>query len=163
MSLSGIFRRMAGKRAKVMELSDYDKVNGSDDIKGDNIKKAMCRNINSVRKANRTEEDTIMETDLNVHAELQIGNIIYKATENGAYGNLISVILIDGESVGAASIKVKKKHITIKIEDGVTNFDTIKAALDADSRALSLLGATISGSGAAVASINDKKQLSGGK
>ena len=162
--LESIFRKMSGQKARIMESVNYDKINESDSVKTPAIKKVICRSIDSYRDIVNTDVDVQMEIDLDVHASLIDGGLKYESIENGSIGNLITVSVIGGGSLGAAKISLKKKKITIQIENGITDKEAIILAIQADERVSSLINVNLdSGLLADAASTMDRTPLKGGK
>lgn len=162
--LESIFRKISGQKARIMESVDYDKINESDSVKTPAVKKAVCRSLESYRDIVNTDVDVQMEMDLDVNASLIHEGLKFESVENGSIGNLISVSIVDGESLGAASLSLKKKKITVRIEDGVTDHGTIITAIQADDRVSSLINVSLdSGNLIDVTNIMDRSPLKGGK
>jgi len=162
--LESIFKKMSGQKARIMESVNYDKINESDSIKTPSVKNAVCRSLESYRSIVNTDVDVQLEMDLNVNASLIYEGLKFISVENGSIGNLFSLSIVSGETLGAASVALKKKKVTIIIEDGVTDHGTIISAIQADSRINSLIDASLeSGNLTDVTSIMNRSPLTGGK
>ncbi len=93
----------------------------------------------------RTGESVpIKITDLSAFAQVQIGDILFKAVTVGEAGNDLSVILSDDVTDGSAEVTdVTAGVITISIQDGVTTADDIAAAVLASPEASALIVAIV--------------------
>ena len=67
---------------------------------------------------------------------------------SGINGNLINIIYIAGGSAGSEGVSVVGNDIEVTIEDGVSQADQIKTALDGNLDAAALIDVTVSGVGA---------------
>lgn len=159
----GIYKKLADIRYKVARASNFDKYNRSDEFKKPFVQRVLKSLFELKYFASNGEEvNPVHESDLNVKAEYVLQNLAFTAVEDGEFGNLISVEIIDGETAGAASVFLEGKHILIQIEDGVTDFDTIIAALQGSSNISSLVEVALDGLGTDTATVADAVFLTGG-
>ena len=162
--LESMFKNMSNLKANIQSSVKYDKLNKSDTIKSPSIKNIVCRGLNKYRDVINTDVDVQLEIDLDINAYLIHEGLKFESLENGSVGNLISISIIDGESLGAASVFLKKKRVTIQIEDGVTDHGTIITAIQANDFISALINISLeSGNLIDVTSIMDRSLLKGGK
>lgn len=163
--LTSAFRRMAKLRDDIQRKVKYDKINISDDVRRSPLTKFMkSRIVDQSVKAKRTEETPHEETDLNIKSELTWSGIKLTSEADGQKANLLSLEIVDGETLGAASVQVKKKrHIKVKIEDGVTTENTVIAALQGDSRVEALVEVSLVGTGTDPVALTEGKLFMDGR
>jgi len=156
---------MSKVREGIARRSFYDKVNISDDVRDNSplAKKLYAKEVEAYRSIIRTDEDTILETDINVAALAQIGNLVITAVENGAAGNLISIEILDGATAGSETVFVEDRNIVIGIEEGISDYDAIIAAIVASDEASALITPSLDGLGSDVAIVSDIVYLMDGK
>jgi hypothetical protein len=142
----------------------HDLVNLSDEIRRPAVAKFIVDRIEKVKQSVRDIDiETSVETDFNIAASLTYGALKLEAKESGPFGNLISLTVVDGATLGAAEVEViNDSDIVIMIEDGVTDYDTVKAAIEA-SDADQLVSVTVTGLGTDVAELSSQVSLEGGE
>ncbi len=100
----------------------------------DHKKTAVCRDGESV---------PVKCTEL-AQAEVQIGDILFKAVARGVGGNDIHIVLSDDVSDASAEVTdITSGVITISIEDGATTAADIAAAVAASAEAAALVTAIV--------------------
>jgi hypothetical protein len=163
--LTGTFRRMSKLRDDIQRKVQFDKINISDDLRGTSLSKIIkARIVDKAIEVKRTSEAPAQETDLNIKAELTVSGIKLVSEADGQNANLISFEIVDGETLGAASVQVKKKrHIKLKVEAGVTDIDTAIAALQADSRVEALVEISLVGTGTDPVTLTEGKTFMDGR
>lgn len=164
MSESKILKKLQDLREKVQKGPKFDDVNISDDIKRPIVREVIrTRVLKDFQEIKGDEFDPIIETDLNIKASLALGNLDLVAVDDGPFGNSITIEIIDGASSGEAVVTVRRKNIRIRIEDGVTDYDTVLASLQASNQASALVDSSLSGLGTDVVALSESKPLEGGK
>lgn len=109
MSLRSVLRRMSKMNKFVKDRSKHDLVNISDDIRRPSLSKFIVDRIEKVAQSVRhIDIETSVETDFNIKASLIMGALKLLAKENGPFGNLLSVEVIDGATTTAAVEEIQE-------------------------------------------------------
>lgn len=161
MSLKQQLRRMAFVKSKVQRAAKHDEINISDKIKQPSLKTYLKNAvINPLIKIVKGETSTVNKIDLDMSAAKEVQNLLLVAKRNGQNSNLISVEIKDA---GATSVEVINQHIVINIDEGVTDFDAVVAAIEANPHASRLVAVTLTGDGEDLVTAAASQTLSGGR
>jgi len=102
---------------------------------------------------NDTKEAVLIEQDLTFTSK----------AGQGKGGNDITMEYTAGATAGAEVVTVVDKAISVQIEDGVSDADEVKAAIDAKAEALALVDTVVSGTGGTAQDIFGPTNLAGGE
>jgi hypothetical protein len=161
MSLKQKLRKMAFVKDKVQRAAKHDKVNIADKIRQPDLKTYLKNAVvNPLIKLVKGETSTVNKVDLDMNASREEQNLLLVAKRNGQNSNLISYEVKD---VGETSVEVVNQHIIIKIEDGVTDFDAVVAAIEANPHASRLVSVALTGAGTDLVVQAPSKTLNGGR
>jgi hypothetical protein len=162
--LKSLLRKLAGFKQKVQQGSKYDKLNLADDVKARSplVKSVVDRNARIFIKQVLGEDITVLpeDYDTNQSASLAVQEFVLTSVEKNPAANLILVEIVAG---AAESIWVSKsKKISITTDDGVSDHDSIKALIEANSKASALITVEINaGEGATLVDASELASLSG--
>lgn len=152
---------MAFVKDKVQRAAKHDKVNIADKIRQPDLKTYLKNAVvNPLIKLVKGETSTVNKVDLDMNASREEQNLLLVAKRNGQNSNLISYEVKD---VGETSVEVVNQHIIIKIEDGVTDFDAVVAAIEANPHASRLVSVALTGAGTDLVVQAPSKTLNGGR
>ncbi|MEM1944704.1 MAG: hypothetical protein QXX57_03065 [Nitrososphaerota archaeon] len=116
-----------------------------------------------------TEDSITLETRtiaaiVGTTAQAVIQDLTFDAAAgNGLAGNGISIEYVGGGLAGSEVVTVNGNAIEVEIEDGVSDADDIKAAIEADLDAAALVSITVSGVGGNAQTIQGPTFLAGGE
>ena len=152
---------MAFVKDKVQRAAKHDKLNIADKIRQPDLKTYLKNAvINPLIKLIKGETTTVNKVDLDMNASREEQNLLIVAKRNGQNSNLISYEIKDS---GDTSVEVVKQHIIINIEDGVTDFDAVVAAIEANPHASRLVSVALTGDGEDLVLEAPSKTLTGGR
>lgn len=163
MALKQLLRKISTLKAKMLQNHKYDKVNISDEVRVRSplAKKLFDKEVEALRKVLRTQEDVVMETDINTQARLALQQFVFLADAKNTSGNLISVELIDN---AGTTIKVKDFAIKINFDSATEDHAAIKVRIDASAQASALISVTVNaGQDATAVAASAPKFLIGAK
>lgn len=97
-----------------------------------------------------------------VQATLVEQDLTYTADSPGTSGDDITIAYVDGASAGGETVAVSGLDIEVTIQDGVSDADQIKAAVDGDADASALVSVAVSGTGTNAQNAVAATNLTGG-
>ena len=161
MSLKQQLRRMAFVKSKVQRAAKHDEINISDKIRQPSLKSYLKNAvINPLIKIIKGETSTVNKIDLDMSAAKEEQNLLLVAKRNGQNSNLVSFEIKDE---GATLVEVINQHIIISIDAGITNFNAVVAAIEANPHASRLVSASLTGAGLDLVATATSQTLSGGR
>lgn len=163
MRLGSLIKKIAQIKEKVQKGSKYDRINLADEVRARSplAKQVVDRTARIFVKQVLGEDITVMpeDFDTNQQASLAIQELVFTSVESNPAANLISIEII---ADSAEDIFVDGTKIYIYINDGVSDSDSVKALVDADEQASSLVSVEVNaGQGATVVIAEDEQSLSG--
>ena len=93
MSLPNLLKRISARKAQVRKGADFDNKNISDDIRGVKASEAYKRIQRVMRRALGADYDLVEDTDANVQASLEAGDLNFLAVAKSALGNLLTLTI----------------------------------------------------------------------
>jgi hypothetical protein len=161
MSIKKQLRKLAFTKDKVQRAAKFDKINVSYKLRQPSLKTYLKNAVvNQLIKIVKGETSSITQTDLDMSAAMVEQNIMLVAKRNGQNSNLISFQIIED---GDVSVEVIDQHIVIKIEEGVTDFDAVVAAIEANAHASRLVSVILTGDGEDLVALSQTKTITGGR
>lgn len=138
--LKPLLRKLAAIKQKVQKGSNFDKINLADDVKERSplVKSVVNRNARIMfQQLLRTDSTTLPDDyDVNQAATLSAQEFVFTSVSKNPSANLLLLEIIEGAE---ESIEVEDNKITITTIFGISNHDSIKALIEADSQASSLI------------------------
>jgi hypothetical protein len=127
--ISKLLERLSKVRAKVARSAKYDKLNLSDDTRTRSplATQTYKKNIDNMVKVLRTDVDSVLKTDINLAASLEVQEFVFKAKDLSRAGNNLYIQFLDE---GLEAVKVVDNVILISFEDGVTTHDDVKLLIE---------------------------------
>lgn len=160
--LKEVLNRVASKRGAVEKHAKFDKKNLADKTRkrskiAANIVAMTKRTLNKIFP---TDVAMIPEDfDLDISAKLILQSFIFSSVANDSTANLLELRILAGV---AESLSITTNRITITTDAGVSDHDSIKALIEASSRASAMITvAIIPGDGAVLVAASSLKQFSG--
>lgn len=163
MALKSLLRKIAGLKQAVQKGSNYDKLNRADEVRQRSplVKQVIDRTARIFQEQALGEEITATpeEFDTNQPATLEVQEFIFTSVAENPAANLLTLEII---ADSAESVEVVDNHIKVYTEDTVSDHDSIKALIDADEEASSLITVAINaGQGATLVTAEDLGEFSG--
>jgi hypothetical protein len=161
--LKSLLRKIAGLKQKVQKGSNYDKTNLSDDVRARSplVKSIVDRNARIFVQQILGEDIAVMpeDYDTNQKSVLAVQEFVFTSVSANPAANLLLIEIIAGDE---ESIEVLDNKISITTEDEVSDHDSIKALIDGDSQAASLITVEInSGEGSTLVDAEELASFSG--
>lgn len=161
--LKSLLRKLAGLKHKVQKGSNYDKINLADDVKERSplVKSVVNRNARIFIKQVLGGDLTVLPEDYDVNqaSSLAVQEFGFTSVAKNPAANLLLLEIIAG---AAESIEVEGNKISVTTDDGVSDHDSIKALIEADSQASALITVVINaGQGAVLVDAEDLASFSG--
>lgn len=161
--LGSLLSKISDIKEKVQKGAKFDKINLADDVKERSklATRVVSDNSRIFIKGVLGEDETVQQEDrdLNRKSSASFQEFVFSSVDENPDANKISIRLVADSS---ESISVKKKAITVNINDGVSDHDSIKALIDGDSRASALIEVAINaGQGAVVVTAEDRTKFTG--
>lgn len=164
MSLAKQLRRMAFKTDRVQRLSKFRKINVSNKLRSPKLIKYIRQRVfQPLIDIVVGEATPVVKTNLGIESELTEQNLVFTAKRDGRNSNLLSMAIVDEKTDGSAEVVVKNQHLVILIEDGVTTFDTIVAAIESHELASRLVSVDLIGLGTETATVMSSKLFTSGR
>lgn len=162
MSLHKLLRKIAGTKEKVQSAAKHDRLNLADDIRErSGLAKQVVVDRSQVLAEALGSEISVQpeDSDVNHSSSLSFQDFVLTSVAENPAANLISLVIT---SDTAESISVKKKHISIVINGGISTHDSIKALIEGSSRASALITVAINaGQGLVVVTAEDQAEFTG--
>ena len=161
--LKPLLRKIAGLKEKVQKGAKYDRINLADDVRQRSplVKQIVDRTARIFYKQTLGDQVTPLpdEFDTNQAATLAIQEFVLTSVAKNPAANLLTLEII---ADSAESIEVVDNHIKVYIDDGVSDHDSVKALIDGDDEASSLITVAINaGEGATIVTAEDVSEFTG--
>ena len=161
--LRSLLKKIAEYKEGVQSRANFDKINLADDVKERSplVTSVVARNSRIFVNQVLGEDISVMpeDVDLNRASSLAVQELVFTSVAENPAANLISLEII---ADSAESISLSKKHIKIRINNGISNSDSVKALVDGSSRVTSLVSVAVNaGQGLVVVTAEDKDDFSG--
>lgn len=161
--LKPLLKKIEATRDKIQRGANFDKINLADDVRE---RSPLVKSI--VDRTARIFYEGVLgmgitplpqDFDTNQKASLSVQEFVFESVAENPAANLLTMeIIADSDE----SVEVIDRHIKVYIDDGVSDHDSIKALIDADDEASSLITVAINaGEGATVVVAEDVEEFSG--
>lgn len=163
MRLKSLLRKLAGLKQKVQKGAKFDKINLADDVRARSplAKQVVDRTARIFVKQVLGEDVTVMpeDFDTNQASSLAIQELVFTSVAKNPAANLLTLEII---ADSAEMVEVIDNHIMVYIDDGVSDSDSVKALVDADEEASSLVTVAVNaGEGATIVEEAEAQSFSG--
>lgn len=164
--IAKLIKKLEATRSKIQKGANFDKINLADDVRERSplVKSIVDRNArifyNRVLRMNFTP--ILEDQDTNQKSSAAVQEFVFSSVAENPAANLITLEIISGS---AEAIEVIDNHIKITIDEDMgeeSDHDSVKALIDGDAQASSLITVEInSGEGATLVTAEDVVQFSG--
>lgn len=160
--LQSLLKKLSGTRDKIQRGANFDKINLADEVRERSpLAKSIVDRTARIfyGRVLRINDAPILEDfDTNQKAELSVQEFVFSSIAENPAANLLTLEFIADSS---ESVEVIDRHIKVYLDDGISDHDSIKALIDGDDEASSLITVEINaGEGATVVTAEDVKEFS---
>lgn len=164
--LKSLLRKLVGLKAGVQNRANFDKRNRADEVRERSplVKSVVNRTARVFINETLGEDLAVLPEDYDVNqpATLSVQQFVFTSVAKNPSANLITMEIIAGS---AEAIEVVDNHIKITIDTDVTeesDHDSVKALIDGDAEASSLITVAINaGQGATLVTAESVLEFSG--